>query len=435
MSYQPENINGQATMANSEPVVIASNQSNVPVAIFDTQIGQGAMTTPLRDLQVAIKVRLFGDAFQNGVGIGDDAGTFPPAATVTGTALGSVTDGAFVYTTGATGGATGNMTSNRRLSFLSGTVGVFQGGFLLPTANLTSFNVVSRRLGVDTVVDSGVFNVVTGTAPISGTFQRFEIYYQANAAIFSFGGVVIHRMPGTLPNTRTVTLDEPISFTWTNAATPTAQIRWGMFDANNGLFFEANYSIANVTGQVRGVACLRTGATVVTLAKRTYMASGAFVPAANSTDLIIVGGSATQIVRVLEMSIGTTNTAAGSQTFFLVKRSTVSTAPTAATRVPLDSASVAATAVVGHYTTVPASLGTAVGTLVTKRVASTVLVPATFASIQFDTAVNMLDGLNKPGGAQDVVLRGTGEQLAVNFNAAALVGGQIHTYSILWTEE
>lgn len=32
MSYQPKNANGQATMANSSPVVIASNQSNVPVA-------------------------------------------------------------------------------------------------------------------------------------------------------------------------------------------------------------------------------------------------------------------------------------------------------------------------------------------------------------------------------------------------------------------
>ncbi len=30
MSYNPQNPNGQATMANSEPVVIASNQSAVP---------------------------------------------------------------------------------------------------------------------------------------------------------------------------------------------------------------------------------------------------------------------------------------------------------------------------------------------------------------------------------------------------------------------
>lgn len=33
MAYQPSNINGQATMANSEPVVIASNQSAFPITI------------------------------------------------------------------------------------------------------------------------------------------------------------------------------------------------------------------------------------------------------------------------------------------------------------------------------------------------------------------------------------------------------------------
>lgn len=32
MAYKTSNANGQATMANSEPVVIASNQSSIPVA-------------------------------------------------------------------------------------------------------------------------------------------------------------------------------------------------------------------------------------------------------------------------------------------------------------------------------------------------------------------------------------------------------------------
>jgi hypothetical protein len=33
MAYQPKNPNGQSTMANSEPIVIASDQSNVPVSL------------------------------------------------------------------------------------------------------------------------------------------------------------------------------------------------------------------------------------------------------------------------------------------------------------------------------------------------------------------------------------------------------------------
>lgn len=38
MAYKPTNPNGQATMANSEPVVIASNQSSIPVTLTSTTI-------------------------------------------------------------------------------------------------------------------------------------------------------------------------------------------------------------------------------------------------------------------------------------------------------------------------------------------------------------------------------------------------------------
>src|SRR5574343_1160172 len=50
MSYKPSNPNGQATMANSEPVVIASNQSAVPVngssSEFPLPAAQVATLTP-----------------------------------------------------------------------------------------------------------------------------------------------------------------------------------------------------------------------------------------------------------------------------------------------------------------------------------------------------------------------------------------------------
>ncbi len=57
MSYSPKNANGQATMANSEPVVLASDQSAVPISVasipshavtnagtFATQIDGSALT-------------------------------------------------------------------------------------------------------------------------------------------------------------------------------------------------------------------------------------------------------------------------------------------------------------------------------------------------------------------------------------------------------
>lgn len=169
----------------------------------------------------------------------------------------------------------------------------------------------------------------------------------------------------------------------------------------------------------------------------TYSASGTFTPPATPQDLVMIFGSATKTVRVKSIKIGTQNTAAGSQEFRLSKRSAVSTGGTvvAATAIPHDSVSAAATATVSHVTTSANTPGTALGNVNIKRVASPVLLPATWAGIRTDGEAEMLPfdpahGLHKP-----IVLNGVGEGLAINFNGAALVSGQIHTYSVVWTEE
>lgn len=170
--------------------------------------------------------------------------------------------------------------------------------------------------------------------------------------------------------------------------------------------------------------------------KSAFFASGTFTPPATPTDMVTIFGSASKTVRVLAMRIATTNTAAGSQQFFLVRRSSVNTTGTfvAATAIQADTTDPAATATsFGHYTANPGGLGTTVGTLNTKRVASTVAVPASFAGIMNDNFVDMLDygfGLQKP-----VTLRGAVQGLAINFAGAALVAGQTHAYNLLWTEE
>ena len=170
--------------------------------------------------------------------------------------------------------------------------------------------------------------------------------------------------------------------------------------------------------------------------KATYMASNTFTPVATPTDLVIIGGSGTKTVRVTSFKITTTNTAAGSQTFFLIKRSTANAGGTfvAGTAVPFDSNDAAATATVGHYTTNP-TLGTGVGTIVTARTASPVLVPATFAGIVQDAGYDLLQFMDLTSTSRLVTLRGTAQQLCLNFSGAALVAGQIHAWQIAWTEE
>ncbi len=170
--------------------------------------------------------------------------------------------------------------------------------------------------------------------------------------------------------------------------------------------------------------------------KKTYAASGAFTPSASPADLVMIFGSATKTVRVHSMKIGTQNTAAGSQKFVLSKRSAVSTGGTvvAATAIPLDSGDATATATVSHLTTSANTPGTAVGTICTRTVASPVLVPATWATINTtDNEVEMIPTFGDQ--VKPVTLRGVAEGLCINFATASLVSGQIHTYAVVWTEE
>jgi hypothetical protein len=72
----------------------------------------------------------------------------------------------------------------------------------------------------------------------------------------------------------------------------------------------------------------------------------------------------------------------------------------------------------------------------TLKVASPVLVPATFAGIVQQAEVELLPSVgNTSGLPQPITLNGVAEGLCVNFNGAALVSGQIHNYNIVWTEE
>ena len=78
MSYNPSNPNGQATMANSEPVVIASDQSAVPVSIGGSLTVNGSVsvsnfpaTQPVSGQVEVTKAGLWTLDPNSGVDIGD----------------------------------------------------------------------------------------------------------------------------------------------------------------------------------------------------------------------------------------------------------------------------------------------------------------------------------------------------------------------------
>jgi len=179
-----------------------------------------------------------------------------------------------------------------------------------------------------------------------------------------------------------------------------------------------------------------TGRSVANQSKPTFYASNTFTPAATPTDLVTLYGSASKTVRVVSFRITTTNTAAGSQQFFLIKRSAVNTTGTfvAGNAVPADSTDVA-TATVGHYTANPGALGTSAGNLNIMRVASPAAIPASFAGVVTDAGFDMLPAVPQAILDKMITLNGNTQGVVLNFNSVALVAGQTHAYQVIWTEE
>lgn len=161
--------------------------------------------------------------------------------------------------------------------------------------------------------------------------------------------------------------------------------------------------------------------------KATYSsASTALVPPASPTDIFTITGSVGKTIRVTRLAISGTQTTAATRDILLIKRSTANTGGTSTTltNVAHDSTSAASSATIRAYTVNPTSLGTAVGTVRTRKV---------FVA---GTATNSDEFIVEwgPRNAQSIVLRGVNEVLAVNLNGATSAGNNFNI-NIEWTEE
>lgn len=172
---------------------------------------------------------------------------------------------------------------------------------------------------------------------------------------------------------------------------------------------------------------LRVVSTSIT--KSTYGAAiSGLVIASLATDIVTVTGSASKTIKIQNIEIsGTTTAGAGaSVSATLVKRSTADTGGTSTTptAVAYDSTNSAATATFRAYTVNPTSLGTAVGSIRATR-----LVLA-----QVGTAGQPITWAFDGNYSQFPTLRGTSEQLCINFNTTTITGPVI-SISIEWSEE
>jgi hypothetical protein len=164
--------------------------------------------------------------------------------------------------------------------------------------------------------------------------------------------------------------------------------------------------------------------------KATYSASALKLAVATGANVIAtLTGSATKTVRLTRIELsGTCATTAKDINFFLAKYSTAAsggTAGTAPTMVPHDSASAAATAAVAVYTADPTA-GTLVGNVRTGNlfmaVTGSTVAPGLYTASFGD----------RP--SQDIVLRGTSQQLAISLNGENTATSVVDLV-LEWTEE
>jgi hypothetical protein len=170
-----------------------------------------------------------------------------------------------------------------------------------------------------------------------------------------------------------------------------------------------------------GVAAVSTESTKATYSCGVIGYAGYATP----TDLFVLVGSATKVIRVLRFSVSGTATAAISEDIQLVKRTAADTTGTASQPAIAqhDSNDAAASAVVNLYSVIPGGLGAGVNVRTARLNLGVTGAAGTVA----------WDFTNRNG--KGIVLRGIAQCLALNWNGAAVPAGINLDIDVEFTEE
>lgn len=181
-----------------------------------------------------------------------------------------------------------------------------------------------------------------------------------------------------------------------------------------------------VTGSVSVVGAVSNQPTI----KSSYAAMVTNItPPATPTDVATMVGSSTKKVIVQRITLTTTQTTTGINTWFLAVRSSANSGGTSTNMVvvPFDRQYPVATAVPKSWTANATALGTLLGNISIVRICAPTLTSLINPTYVWDlTNAGLLAGL---------VLRSASEQLSINFNAVALPTGMNVSFGFEWTEE
>lgn len=256
MSYKPSNANGQATMANSEPVVIASNQSAVPVSGTFWQATQPVSiasmpSTPVTGTfwQTTQPVSLTSTTITGTVAITDNAGSITVDAPVGTPAFVRLSDG---------------------------------------TSAISTLPVSLASVPSHAVTNAGTFAVQVTSAPttaVTGTF------WQATQPV-SIASMPSTPVTGTFwQATQPVSLASVPSHAVTNAGTFAVQVTSAPTTAVTGTFWQATQPVSGplTDTQLRATAVSVSLGLVATNATTTAYAASLIAKASAGTLYIVTG--------------------------------------------------------------------------------------------------------------------------------------------------
>jgi hypothetical protein len=166
--------------------------------------------------------------------------------------------------------------------------------------------------------------------------------------------------------------------------------------------------------------------------KWTYRAAKqGLVPVASATDIAVLSGSASKVIRVTRVEVSGIATTILNTSVQLLLRTTADSGGTSTgspTTFPLDQNAPTATGVVLTYTANPTVNDGTARPIGTYKTLFNIAAPAAGS----ESTRLVVEFGNRP--AQAVVLRGTAQQLAVNLNGVSVSGGSIDV-AFEWSEE
>ena len=194
------------------------------------------------------------------------------------------------------------------------------------------------------------------------------------------------------------------------------------FEVISGLDSSGNPVAARADGNVLSVSHNGTRATF------HYVAQD-ITPVATATDVLVLSGSASKVIRVTRVALVGSATSASIYDHYVIKRTAANTGgtSTSVTAAQSDSSDAAQTATLKLYTANPSALGTGIAVDANK----------TYLAAGSTPNATTLPREYTYGTRNDkaIVLRGTSESLAINFGGQAVPAGASLYLTIEWTED